>query len=74
MIVCDTGPLVAAALSNDNDHHACVELLTDLHLANRAVPVPAPVVAEVGYLLGREAGAHASRCSCTAWPMVTLSP
>ncbi len=58
MIVCDTGPLVAAALSNDNDHHACVELLTGLHLANRAVLVPAPVVAEVGYLLDREADAH----------------
>jgi predicted nucleic acid-binding protein len=56
MIVCDTGPLVAAALSNDDDHHASVELLTGLHLANRAVVVPAPVVADVGYLLGREAG------------------
>ena len=28
MIVCDTGPLVAAALSNDSDHKACVELFT----------------------------------------------
>ena len=26
MIVCDTGPLVAAALSNDADHTICVEL------------------------------------------------
>lgn len=57
MIVCDTGPLVAAALSNDDDHHACVELLTGLRLAERRVLVPATVVAEVGYLLAREAGA-----------------
>ncbi len=56
MIVCDTGPLVAAALSNDDDHHACVELFTGLHLAGRQILIPAPVVAEVGYLLAREAG------------------
>ena len=57
MIVCDTGPLVAAALANDDHHHACVELFTGLHLARRPLLVPATVVAEVGYLLGREAGA-----------------
>lgn len=58
MIVCDTGPLVAAALADDDDHHACVELFTGLHLAGRRLLVPGTVVAEVGYLLGREAGAH----------------
>jgi predicted nucleic acid-binding protein len=58
VIICDTGPLVAAALINDYDHHACVELLTGLHLAGRALLVPGPVVAEVGYLLGREGGAR----------------
>ena len=57
MIVCDTGPLVAAALHNDDDHHAAVELFTSLHLAGRSMLVPGPVVAEVGYLLAREAGA-----------------
>ena len=56
MILCDTGPLVAAALVNDDHHHACVELFTGLHLARRPLLVPATVVAEVGYLLGREAG------------------
>lgn len=56
VIVCDTGPLVAAAISNDDDHHACVELFTALHLAGRQILIPAPVVAEVGYLLAREAG------------------
>lgn len=57
MIVCDTGPLVAAALSNDADHAACVRLLTDMHAAGRDLLVPATVTAEVGYLLAREAGA-----------------
>jgi predicted nucleic acid-binding protein len=56
VIVCDTGPLVAAALADDDHHHACVELFTGLHLARRPLLVPATVVAEVGYLLSREAG------------------
>lgn len=56
MIVCDTGPLVAAALANDDHHHVCVELFTGLHLARRPLLVSATVAAEVGYLLGREAG------------------
>ena len=58
MIVCDTGPLVAAALSNDSDHKACVDLFTALHAARRELLVPATVIAEVGYLLAREAGAR----------------
>ncbi len=56
MIICDTGPLVAVALTNDADHLACVRLFTDMHTANRELLVPATVVAEVGYLLAREAG------------------
>ena len=59
MIVCDTGPLVAAALSKDPDHRPCVDLFTGAHLAERQLIVPAPVVAEVGYLLWRGIGAHA---------------
>jgi predicted nucleic acid-binding protein len=51
MLLCDTGPLVAAGLSRDPDHHACVDLFTGMHLAGRPMLVPAPVVAEVGYLL-----------------------
>jgi uncharacterized protein len=58
VIVCDTGPLVAAGLSNDSDHKACVELFTAPHTARRELLVPATVVAEVGYLLAREAGAR----------------
>jgi uncharacterized protein len=58
VIVCDTGPLVAAALSNDADHAACVRLFNDMHAAGRDLLVPATVTAEVGYLLAREAGAR----------------
>jgi predicted nucleic acid-binding protein len=41
MIVCDTGPLAAAAISNDDHHGECVDLLTSLHLARRKILVPA---------------------------------
>jgi len=58
VIVCDTGPLVAAALSNDSDHKACVEMFNALHAVRRELLVPATVIAEVGYLLAREAGAR----------------
>jgi uncharacterized protein len=56
VIVCDTGPLVAAALVNDDHHRECVDLFTGLHLAGRRLLVPALVVAEVADLLAREAG------------------
>ena len=58
MIICDTGPLVAAALANDDHHVACVGLFTNLHETGTELLVPATVVAEVGYLLAREAGAR----------------
>lgn len=54
MIICDTGPLVAAALSNDADHLACVKLFTDVHSAGTELLVPATVVAEVGGLVSVE--------------------
>jgi len=47
---------VAAALADDPDYHACTELFTGLHLAERPLLVPATVAAEVGYLLNREGG------------------
>jgi uncharacterized protein len=58
VIVCDTGPLVAAALSNDSYHLPCVNLFNELHAARQELLVPATVIAEVGYLLNREAGPH----------------
>ena len=42
---------------DDQHNRACTDLLTGLHLARRAILVPAPVVAEVSYLLGRAGGA-----------------
>ena len=51
MILCDTGPLVAAALRRDPDYYACVELFTGLRLAGRRLLVPPTVTAEVGYML-----------------------
>src|SRR5215813_14614769 len=33
VIICDTGPLVAAALANDADHRACIDLFGTLHAA-----------------------------------------
>jgi uncharacterized protein len=51
VILCDSGPLVAAAIRNDIDNHACNELFTGLYLAGRPILVPGPVIAEVGYLL-----------------------
>jgi len=44
VIVCDAGPLVAAALSNDHDHRACIDFFTGLHLAGRALLVSERIV------------------------------
>lgn len=59
MLVCDTGPLVAAALWKDPDHRRCVDLFTSVRRAGRSMVIPAPVVAEVGYLLGTKGDARA---------------
>jgi predicted nucleic acid-binding protein len=66
VILCDTGPIVAAALVGDDHHRACVDLFTGLHLANRQLLVPATVVAEVGYLLNRDARAEVEALFLTA--------
>jgi len=66
VILCDTGPIVASALDGDDHHHACVDLFTGLHLAGRRLLVPGTVVAEVGYLLAREAGARVEALFLTA--------
>jgi uncharacterized protein len=75
VIVCDTGPLVAAAIADDVHHRDCVDLFASLHLAGRRILVPGPVVAEVGYLLAREGGARAEAQFLTSlaersfWPV-----
>jgi len=53
VIIVDTGPLVALADADDADHSRCADWLatnTDVLL------VPAPIVAEVCYLLGSRCG------------------
>ncbi|MCR1786115.1 hypothetical protein KVF89_26520 [Nocardioides carbamazepini] len=59
MIICDTGPIFAAADRQDADHHACVELFTGLRLAGRRLLLPQTVLAEVGYLLEAKVGTFA---------------
>jgi uncharacterized protein len=54
MILVDTGPLVAAANRNDTHHNASVQALD---AARPPRLVPGMVIAEVGYLLARDAGA-----------------
>lgn len=57
MIVVDTGPLVAAVLSTDEDHRVCVDMFTSAHLNGEQLVVPTFVIPEVCYLIQREAGA-----------------
>ena len=59
MIICDTGPIFAAADRRDADHHACVELFTGLRLAGRRLLLPQTVMAEVGYMLEAKVGTFA---------------
>ena len=58
LAVVDAGPLYAAADSDDQDHGASVAALSrnDLRLV-----VPALVVAEASYFVGRRLGARAER-------------
>jgi predicted nucleic acid-binding protein len=53
--IVDSGPLYAAVDADDDDHARCVEVLQrpDLDLV-----IPALVVAEVTYLVGRRLGAE----------------
>lgn len=50
MIVCDTGPLIAAADSDDAHHEVVAATLEGI---NEPLVVPAPVVIEVCWLLER---------------------
>ena len=59
MIICDTGPIFAAADRRDDDHHACVERFTGLRLAGRRLLLPQTVMAEVGYMLEAKVGTFA---------------
>lgn len=56
VILFDTGPIVASAVTKDRHHRSCVDLLTGLRLAKRELLLPATVTAEVGYLLESYSG------------------
>ncbi len=58
MLVVDAGPLVAAAATSDRHHERCIALLSQ---ASRPLVVPALVVTEVAYLLGRRIGPPAEQ-------------
>jgi len=51
VIICDTGPIFAAADRKDADHRSCVKLFTDFRLAGRRMIVPQTVMTEVCYML-----------------------
>jgi predicted nucleic acid-binding protein len=53
--VVDSGPLYAAVDADDEDHTRCLEIL---RRADLEILVPALVVAEVTYLVGRRLGAE----------------
>lgn len=55
MIIADTGPLVAAADANDQDHERCLAAL----LRAERIVVPSSVLAETCYLLERNLGSTA---------------
>lgn len=56
MLIVDTGPFVAVADADDPDHAPCDELLdTD----PGPLVTTALVIAEAGFLINRQAGAHA---------------
>ena len=56
MIVIDTGPVVAAANRKDDYHQQCVDLLQSFP---GPLLLPAPLLAEIGYMLFSRAGAKA---------------
>ncbi|WP_405061635.1 PIN domain-containing protein [Kribbella sp. NBC_01505] len=59
MIVVDTGPIVAAALTADTNHRRCVDLFASLRLNNEELVIPPFVVTEVCYLLAKAGGPKA---------------
>lgn len=56
MIVIDTGPVVAAANRKDDHHEQCAELLQGFP---GPLLLPAPLITEIGYMLGSRAGSKA---------------
>ena len=59
MIVCDTGPLVAAGSKRDEHYVAANDLLRDLHMTGETILVPSTVLAETCYWLDKRIGPEA---------------
>lgn len=57
MLICDTGPLLAAISRDDQDHRRCAELLT----AADVVVVPILVVTELTHFLSKRFGVDEER-------------
>lgn len=79
MIVLDTGPLVAAALTRDAHHVTCARLLTEAHARGVPLVVPGPVAVEVCLVLESRAGAKveaqfAEALASEAFTLVELQP
>ena len=79
MILCDSGPLIAAAVRNDVHYDECTRLFTGLRLAGRRLLVPATVVAEVGYMLEQRVGptveaAFLQAVADGAFELISLEP
>lgn len=56
MILVDSGPLIAAAITADRDHRRCVDLFATLHLNAEKLLVPQTVIAEVAYSIQKLGG------------------
>lgn len=74
MILCDSGPLIAAAIHDDDDHEACTDLFAGLRLAQRRLLVPATVVAEVGYMIESLGDSSVRPCFSVPSPRATFTP
>jgi predicted nucleic acid-binding protein len=61
VLIIDSGPLYAAAVTDDRNHRRSVDLLAK---AEPPLLVPALVVTEVAYLLADRIGAHAEAVFC----------
>jgi hypothetical protein len=56
VILLDTGPIVAGAITTDQHHRSCTELFTRAHHDQQRLLLPSTVAAEVGYLLDHYGG------------------
>jgi len=56
MILVDSGPIIAAAIEDDQDHRRCVDMFAALHLNSEKLLVPQTVLAESVYTIQKQGG------------------